>query len=45
MIGVFGGVSATFSAVRGIIDPDAFVPPCYINITAASMMGGGDGGH
>lgn len=45
LIGVFGGVSATVSALRGIANPDAFVPPCYINITAASMMGGGDGGH
>nr|XP_009858997.1 amino acid transporter AVT1E-like [Ciona intestinalis] len=44
-IGVIGGVSATYSAIRGITDPTAFVPPCYVNITAASAMGGGGGSH
>uniref|UniRef100_H2Z6U1 Amino acid transporter transmembrane domain-containing protein n=1 Tax=Ciona savignyi TaxID=51511 RepID=H2Z6U1_CIOSA len=38
-IGVIGGISATYSAIRGITDPAAFVPPCYVNITAASYMG------
>lgn len=45
LIGIIGGISATYSAIRGITDPSAFVPPCYVNITAASMMGGGGGGH
>uniref|UniRef100_H2Z6U2 Amino acid transporter transmembrane domain-containing protein n=1 Tax=Ciona savignyi TaxID=51511 RepID=H2Z6U2_CIOSA len=30
-IGVIGGISATYSAIRGITDPAAFVPPCYVN--------------
>lgn len=36
VVGLFGGVSATYSAIRRISDPKAFVPPCYINISAAS---------
>ena len=42
IIGIIGGISATYSAVKGIIDPDAFVPPCYVNITAASAFSGGE---
>jgi len=42
IIGVIGGVSATYSAIKGIIDPKAFVPPCYVNITAASFFKGGE---
>ena len=44
IIGIVGGVSATYAAVKGITDPAAFVPPCYVNITAASS-GGSQGGH
>jgi len=44
-IGLIGGISSTYSAIREITDPNAFVPPCYINITAASNLGGGGGGH
>lgn len=36
VIGIFAGAWATYSAFTAIIDPDAFTPPCYINITAAS---------
>jgi len=42
IIGLIGGVSATYSAIKEITDPKAFVPPCYVNITAASHFTGGE---
>nr|XP_039271489.1 amino acid transporter AVT1E-like [Styela clava] len=45
VIGIFGGCSATYAAIKAIIDPNAFVPPCYVNITAASAAASGGGGH
>ncbi|CAK8697798.1 unnamed protein product [Clavelina lepadiformis] len=45
VIGIIGGVSATYSAIKGIMDPKAFVPPCYVDISAASSFTSGGGGH
>lgn len=44
-IGLLGGVSSTYAAIKSIADPNAFVPPCYVNITAASAAASGGGGH
>jgi len=45
LIGFIGGCSATYSAFNEIVNPNAFVPPCYLNITAASQLGGASSGH
>ena len=31
-------VAGTFAAFRVIVDSDTFVPPCYINLTAANAV-------
>ncbi|PVD28156.1 hypothetical protein C0Q70_10741 [Pomacea canaliculata] len=36
VVGLVAGVAATYSAILSLASPDAFTPPCYINITAAS---------
>ncbi|XP_064629067.1 uncharacterized protein LOC135488399 [Lineus longissimus] len=35
VIAVLVGISATYAAIEGIVSPDSFVLPCYVNIDAA----------
>ncbi|XP_064628605.1 uncharacterized protein LOC135488099 [Lineus longissimus] len=35
VIAVLVGISATYAAIEGIVSPDSFVPPCYVDINAA----------
>lgn len=30
LIGVVGGIAATYSALEDILDPSGFTPPCYV---------------
>ena len=36
-VGVIGGVVGTVIAVMDIVSSVHFVPPCYVNLTAASL--------
>ncbi|GIY87877.1 hypothetical protein CDAR_499711 [Caerostris darwini] len=36
--GIVGGGISTYSAIMDIVEPESFRPPCYVNITAASMV-------
>ncbi|GBN38749.1 Amino acid transporter AVT1E [Araneus ventricosus] len=36
--GILGGCMSTYAAVDGIVKPDSFVPPCYVNSTAANAI-------
>lgn len=36
--GILGGCMSTYAAVDGIVQPDSFVPPCYVNSTAANVI-------
>lgn len=38
IIGIIGGVAATYSAIRTMVGADTFIPPCYVNLTAASAF-------
>ena len=37
-VGIVAMFAGTFAAVRVIVDSDTFVPPCYINLTAANAV-------
>ena len=36
-IGVVGGIIGTIIAIMDIVGSVNFVPPCYVNLTAASL--------
>ena len=36
LVGVVGGVASTYSAMLEITGPGTFVPPCYVNASAAT---------
>lgn len=35
VIGTLGGIATTYSAISTISSSNTFVPPCYVNLTAA----------
>ena len=32
IVGIIGGVVATYSALEALANPDTLVPPCYVNL-------------
>ena len=32
LVGLIGGVVATYSAIRALADPAVLIPPCYVNL-------------
>jgi len=37
--GIIGGGISTYAAIQELADKSTFIPPCYVNITAASRAG------
>ena len=35
VIGIFGGITSSYSAILKMFSPYSFVPPCYVNYTRA----------
>ncbi len=37
-VGIVAMIAGTYAALRVIVDSATFVPPCYVNITAANTI-------
>ncbi len=33
LLSIFGGIASTYSSVQDLVNPQTFVPPCYLNRT------------
>ena len=35
LIGLYGAIASSYSSFAGLVSPDTFVKPCWLNVSAA----------